>query len=104
MIVFRFVVIVFGLNCLPNLLCATIITHMRQYSDINRDFVETFLRDLYMDDNTSGTQNIDAALNYYIFARTLMLQGGFELRKWQSNSAELMKNIHEAFLNKFLLI
>ena len=94
-IVFRFIVVVFGLNCLPNLLSATIITHMTHYSDINRDFVETFLRDLYMDDNTSGTQNIDAALDYYIFARTLMLQGGFELRKWQSNSAELMKNIHD---------
>ena len=85
----------FGLNCSPNLLGATIITHMRQYSDINRDFVEKFLRDLYMDDNTSGTQNIDTALDYYIFVRTIMLQGGFELRKWQSNSVPLMQNIHQ---------
>ena len=95
MIIYRFCVLPFGLNCSPFILCAIIILHMMKYIDLNQEFVELFLRNLYMDDETGGAQNLEDAIEFYLFVRILMKEGGFELRKWQSNSSELLKAIED---------
>ena len=53
------------------------------------------MRDLYVDDNISGSQDIDEGLDFYLFIKTLMLQGSFELRKWHSSSDKLSDYIQE---------
>lgn len=49
--------------------------------------------DTYVDDVISATDNIQEALSVYEELSTLVKSGGFHLRKWNSNSNELMKNI-----------
>ena len=91
----RFTSVLFGVNSSPFLLNATIATHMKQYLDINETFVIKFSRDLYMDDSITGTQDISEAFDFYIFIKTLMLEGGFDLRKWHSNSSKLREAVRE---------
>ena len=52
--VYRFLRVVFGLICSPFLLNATVKHHASKYSTKWKYFVEKFLRDLYVDDSTSG--------------------------------------------------
>ena len=68
---------------------------MMKYLDLNQELVERFLRDLYMDDDISGVQNVEDGFNYYLFIKTLMKEGGFELHKWNTNCSDLLKKINE---------
>ena len=59
-----------------------------------REFVEQFLRDLYMDGNITGCNEVTTGYNYYLFTKTIMMNAGFILRKWRSNSKELVRKIN----------
>ena len=74
---------------------------MKKYIDINEQFVLQFLRDLYMDDNCSGAHDLKGAIDYYIFVKALMIEGNFDVRKWHSNSKELLQMIHDYQINTF---
>ena len=83
---------VFGVNSLPFILCATIIHHMNEVKARNPDLtalVDQFLRDLYMDDETTGFETIEEGKQFYEFAKSAMASAGLDLRKWDSNSPEL---------------
>ena len=67
---------------------------MNTQKDNYREFVEQFLRDLYMDDNITGFNEVTTGYNYYLFAKTIMMNAGFILRKWRSNSKELVRKIN----------
>ena len=89
--------VVFDIINSPFLLNATIKYHLECYLTDVKNFVEKFLNDLYVDDSTSGFFNVKDAYNFYLNAKQIMKEGGFELRKWVSNSAELINktNRHE---------
>ena len=89
----RFTSVLFGADPSPFLLNGTVHVHMNRYIDVNKPLVDKFLQDLYMDDSISGKQNIDDAFEFYLFAKTSMLEASFELRKWNSNSKELLDAI-----------
>ena len=38
---------------------------------------------------TSGTESIGEGKNYYVKAKKMMAESGFDLRKWKANSREL---------------
>ena len=63
LVVKRFTTLIFGMNCSPLLLGATIAHHMEKYSDTFKDIVCKFLADLYMDDCISGAQTEKDALD-----------------------------------------
>ena len=65
-----------------------------RYLNDAEDFVEIFLNDLYVDDSASGFANVKEAYGFYLNAKQTMKEGGSELRKWVSNSVELMKKIN----------
>ena len=88
-VIMRFTSVIIGLTCSPFLLMKTIEKHMNQYADIDKEFGTKFLRDLYMDDVISGTQDMECAFDFYLFIKTLMSRGCFELRKWHTNSEKL---------------
>ena len=67
---------------------------MEKYLDFFKEFVEKFLRGLYVDDSISGAQCLKECLEFYCFLKNAMLEGGFLLRKWNSNSQELMDTIN----------
>ena len=54
MIIYRFLRLVFGLTSSPFVLNGTIRHHLGEFLNFDREFVEKFLEDLYVDDTTSG--------------------------------------------------
>ena len=84
----------FGIISSPFLLNATIKCHLEGYLYDAKSFVEKFLNDLYVDDLTSGFFNVKEAYDFYLNAKRIMKEGGFELRKWASYSVELMNKIN----------
>ena len=92
----RFTSVLFGLAPSPFLLNATVTVHMEKYLETYRDIVIKFLRDLYVDDSITGAQKMADAFNLYEKCKKFMLEGGFLLRKWNSNDPHLMQKINEA--------
>ena len=95
MTTYRFCVLPFSLNRSPYILSAIVVLHMMKYVDRNQEFVELFLRNLCMGDEASGAQDIDIAIEFDLFIRIRMKEGGFVLQKWQSNSSQLLKAIQD---------
>ena len=82
-IVYRFKSVMFGATSSPFILNATLNKHLTQSTDqVSMDM----LRNLYVDDLASGTNDDDSAVNYYQDARSKMSPVGFNLRSWSSNS------------------
>ena len=92
-VVYRFTRAVFGVNCSPFLLNASISHHIQRYSD-DPAFVERFLSSLYVDDFSGGANMTPEAYQLFLNSRAWMAEGGFNLRKWQSNDVELMRLIN----------
>lgn len=90
---YRFCRLVFGLRPSPAILGSTIDHHLHFYNDQNPEIVDILKNSLYVDDLVSGAQNDDKAFNIYKVAKKIMLEGGFNLRKWNSNSSTLVEMI-----------
>ena len=81
--VYRFARAVFGVNSSPFLLTATIAHHINSYSSCDPGFVEKFLSSPYVDDFSGGAGTTADAYELYLKAHKYMLDGRFNLRKWQ---------------------
>ena len=90
-VVFRFMRVVFGLTSSPFLLNGTIRQHMSKYRDSDKEFVEQFLSDLYVDDITTGSDTVEKGKVFFEKASSSMSGAGLQLRKWTSNDAELQE-------------
>ena len=64
-----------------------------KYESVDPEFVQSMLRSLYVDDLDGGKNDLDAAFEFYLKAKVRFLEGGFNLKKWLSNSPALMKLI-----------
>lgn len=56
-------------------------------------FVRKMLESFYVDDLVSGEDSSNDAYALYIKAKDRMAQGGFNLRKWMTNDAQLRDKI-----------
>ena len=92
-VVLRFTRVVFGVSSSPFLLNATIKHHTERYKDADPEFVERFLRSIYVDDLSSGAPEINAAYELYLKSKLRRAEGGFNLRKFVSNCPELTSRI-----------
>ena len=54
-------------------------------------FVDKSLKDLYVDDVTSGANTVTEGKEFYDLAKSIMLKVGFDLQKWVTN--ESCKNV-----------
>ena len=90
-VIYRFLRVVFGLTNSPLLLYATIRHHLSKYIQFERNFVEKLLQDLNVDGTTLGTKSIEQGKEFYVKAKKMMAETGFDLRKWKTNSKELQK-------------
>ena len=66
------------------MLNATIVTHMEKFVKY-QDVVNTFLRDLYMDDSVTWEQSLTEAFELYEVSKKLTKEGGFVSKKWTKN-------------------
>lgn len=67
--------------------------HLEKHEKREPEIVEHLKKSLYVDDFVSGAENDDKALEIYKGSKQLMIVGGFNLRKWSSNSDDLIKSI-----------
>ena len=89
----RFCRLVFGLRPSPAILGATFQHHLETHEKQKPEIVEHLKKSLYVDDFVSGAENDERALEIYKGSKPLMSTGGFNLRKWSSNSDNVVKAI-----------
>ena len=94
-VVKRFNRVVFGVTSSPFLLNATVRHHLTSYESEDPQFVKEFLSSLYVDDFNGGKDSVSEAFQLYLKAKSRMQVGGFNLRKWLSNSMELIQKIDQ---------
>ena len=90
---YRFNRLVFGLRPSPSILGATIKFHLEQYRQSEPELVELIERSLYVDDLVTGEITVEKAYAIYERSKKVMSEGGFNLRKWKTNSRELRYKI-----------
>ena len=94
-IVLRFARVVFRVSSSPFLLNATVKHHVERYESEDPEFVETFLRSIYVDDVSSGGDTDEEAYQLYVKSKVRLAEGGFNLRKFVTNSPRLRKQIED---------
>ncbi|CAB4030027.1 integrase core domain, partial, partial [Paramuricea clavata] len=99
-ITYRFLRVVFGLTSSPFLLNATLRHHLSKYVEKENAVVERIREDLYVDDLVSGGDSVGTAKEIYETSKAIMLEGGFELRKWVTNDPELRAYISSTMGDK----
>ena len=90
----RFCRLVFGLKLSPAILGATINYHLEKRKETEPEAVQA-LQDLYVDDLPTGAASEEKAFEIYESTKRVMKCGGFNLRKWKSNSKALSDRIGE---------
>ena len=86
---YRFTRAIFGGGPSTFLLGAMIAKHLQLYVENQPAVVEELLDSLYMDDVISGEDEISSLQELKSEMVKIFKDGGFELRKWHSNTAEL---------------
>ena len=89
----RFCRLVFGLRPSPSILGATLTHHLDSYKECYPEVVELIKNSLYVDDLLAGAGNVQEGFEMCQQSKELMAKGGFNLRKWNSNSASLLQLI-----------
>ena len=93
--VLRFTRAVFGVCSSPFLLNATLKHHIERYKKEDPEFVDQFLRSIYVDDLSSGAADNNTAYELYLKCKLRLAEGGFNLRKFMSNSSQLTERIQQ---------
>ena len=90
---YRITRLVFGLTPSPAILNGIIQTHLTRYILTKPTLSKQLAEGFYIDDFTGGAETVEEAFTTYEKAKELMRKGGFNLRKWHTNSADLQQKI-----------
>ena len=85
--------LVFGVSSSPFLLNATIRHHLEQHFSAQPDLIKKLSWSFYVDDVVTGADNEEEAYMLYREAKKILKKGGFNLRKFCTNSAILQMKI-----------
>ena len=91
----RFKRVVFGVSSSPFLLNATIWHHLKKHNSTMPDTVARVSRSIYIDDVIYGADGEDQAYQLYLELKSLLLSGGFNMRKFVTNLIPLQKKIDQ---------
>ena len=92
------------------LLNTTLHHHVKTYEVLDSQFVKDFLSSLYVDGLSSGNDSVAEAFQLFLKSKLHMQEASFRMRKWASNSEELVQIIkdheisHEASFNQNSLV
>ena len=90
LVIFRFLVVLFGIVCSPFLLNATVKHHLTQYSNwVASDMQNKF----YVDKLVTSVMDSDVAMDYYSVAKTIMNEAKMNLHEWKSNDPQVIAQI-----------
>ena len=82
-----------GFSSGPFLLNATIRHHLEQYRETHPDLIQLLLDSFYVDDLTAGAKSEEEAHSVFVDAKQILKEGGFNLRKFRSNSPSLQQKM-----------
>lgn len=88
---YQFSRVVFGINASPFLAQYVSQHNAKKYAKVFPLASETVLKSTYMDDNMDSKQNDSKAVELYTQLKELWGKAGMRVRKWLSNSAEVLK-------------
>lgn len=91
----RFARVIFGVTSSPFILDATLRHHMNSYAATDPELVEGVLKSLYVDDYASGSSSVPSAVDLCKKVKSRLAEGGFNMRKWTSNSKEIVPKLEE---------
>ena len=94
-IVMRFTRVVFGVSSSPFLLNTTIKCHMEKFSSSHPELVRQLLQSIYVDDVVFGADSEENAFSLYKESKDVLRSGGFNLRKFVTNSPSLQEKIDQ---------
>ena len=90
----RFTRLMFGLRSSPVILNGIIQTYLTRYLLTEPTLSKQLAEGFYVDDFTGGGETMEEAFTTYEKAKKLMRKkGGFNLRKWHTNSTDLQQKI-----------
>ena len=92
--VYRFARVAFGICSSPFLLNATVRHHLTS-TDLPEEFVDCVLKSLYVDDFVGGEDSDDLVFEMFKNLKSSFKSGGFNMRKWVSNSTLVQKRIEQ---------
>ena len=90
---YRFARVVFGVSASPFLLNATLKHHLQQHAAAHSETVRRLPEFTYVDDIVTGANTEDEAFELYSQSKIIFREGGFNLRKFVSNSQQLQYRI-----------
>ncbi len=91
--ILKFTRVVFGVSSSPFLLNATIRHHLTKYTSTHPKLVKRILESIYVDDIVSGAETEEEAFAMYQESKAMLREGGFNLRKFNTNSPGLLELI-----------
>ena len=94
--VYRFTRVVFGVSSSPFLLNATVRHHLEPFLESNEVVVKRLLQSTYVDNIITGAKTENEAFELYALSKGIFRQGGFNLRKFLTNSETLQIRINHA--------
>jgi len=68
--------------------------HVSQYHTHDPTFKEKLLDSLYVDDLVTSAPDVESGYKFFLESKRVMADGGMNLRKWHSNSLELLERIN----------
>ena len=89
----RFARLPFGLTFSPYILNSTIRYHLNSYNQTDTEFVRNVVNALFADDYAPSFASDDEAYECYLQLKQSFMVAGFNIRKWASNSRQLMDRI-----------
>ena len=89
----RFTRVVFGVTSSPFLLNATIRHHLEKFMSTCPDLVTKLVKSFYVDDVVTGARDEEQAYTLYETSKKILHRGGFNLRKFCTNSTLLQMKI-----------
>ncbi|XP_065682286.1 uncharacterized protein LOC124816230 [Hydra vulgaris] len=89
LISYRLCKVLFGVTSSPFLFNGTLKLHLEQYLRSNSSYVNKLVNSLYVDDVNSCFDEVSQCINFYKWCKLLLKEGGFNLRKFESNCKDL---------------
>ena len=90
---YRFCRLPFGLKPSPAILNAVLQKHFAEYNTSERDVYQLLSRSFYVDNFIGGITSDKEGVQMYQTAKQILKEGGFNLRKWHTNSVILQEKI-----------
>ena len=94
-VVFRSCRVIFGAGPSPFILSGVLQHHIQRYAKEDPEFAEKLKKGYYVDDLITGCEDVQEAFQLYEKTMHRMKEGGFLMRKWKSNSKELIDKIQK---------